>query len=167
MNVVVLGLGNPIRTDDGVGIHAIRKLLQDRRLPNDVQVIEGGTLGLYLLPSLRRVSHLLALDAVDAGEPPGTLIRFTGAGLTLLPASKSVHLLGFSDLLDTLKLLGESPCEVVLLGIQPQSTDWGVKLSPVVDAALMDLVAASRAQISDWLESTERPVDSAWRLITA
>lgn len=140
MNVVVLGLGNPIRTDDGVGVHAIRKLSADCRNLHNVQLIEGGTLGLYLLPSFRRVSHLLALDAVDAGVPAGTLIRFADTGLSSLPAS---------------------PSEVVLLGIQPHSTDWGVSLSPAVDAALVDLVAACRVQISDWLESTERPVDSA------
>jgi hydrogenase maturation protease len=160
VNVVVLGLGNPIRTDDGVGIHAIRKLSAEYRFPDNIQTIEGGTLGLDLLPRLRNVSHLLVLDAVDAGDPPGTLSRFAGAELARLPASKSVHLLGLVDLLGSLSLLGESPCEVVLLGVQPHSTEWGVKLSPLVEAALLDLIAVSLMQISNWLKSTLQPEES-------
>lgn len=154
MNVAVLGLGNSIRTDDGVGIHAVRMLSIDSRLPRSVQIIEGGTLGLDLLPCLRGLSHLLALDAVDTGASPGTLSRFANGELARLPVSKSVHLLGFADLLGSLNLLEDTPGEVVLLGIQPKSTDWGVTLSPVVNAALNDLAEAAITQISNWLSET-------------
>jgi hydrogenase maturation protease len=88
------------------------------------------------------------------------LSQFADAEVVSLPVSKSVHLLGFADLLGALKLLGESPEKVVLLGIQPKSTDWGVRLSPAVDAALSDLVQASLAQISSWTESTGEKVKS-------
>jgi len=97
-----------------------------------------------LLYSLQGITHLLALDAVDTGAEPGALSRFAGEELVQLPVSKSVHLLGFADLLDTLRLLGEGPDEVVLLGIQPESTDWGVVLSPSVDVALDYLLEAGR-----------------------
>jgi hydrogenase maturation protease len=157
MNISVLGLGNLMRTDDGVGIYAIRRLSADGRLPPSVQVIEGGTLGLDLLHSLRGVTHLLAVDAVDTGAAPGTLSRFADAELADLPTAKSVHLLGFADLLDSLKLLEDSPGEVVLLGIQPKSTDWGVTLSPSVDAALRDLVDAALDQLSHWQEVIQLP----------
>ena len=150
MNVAVLGLGNLMLTDDGVGIHAIRMLSVDSRLPRSVQTIEGGTLGLDLLHSLQGVTHLLAVDAVDTGAAPGTLSRFVDAELNDLPIAKSVHLLGFSDLLGSLRLLDDAPLEVVLLGTQPESTDWGVTLSPVVDAALPDLVDAALDQLSYW-----------------
>ena len=152
MNLAVLGLGNLIRRDDGVGIHAIHILSGGNRLPCDVQIIEGGTLGLDLLSGLRGVSHLLALDAVDAGASPGTLLRFENEELSSLPISKSVHLLGFADLLGAMRLLEDAPCEVVLLGIQPESIDWGVTLSPAVYAALNDLLDAAHAQIMNWLE---------------
>lgn len=154
MNLALLGLGNLIRGDDGVGIHAIRLLSADSHIPCDVQIIDGGTLGLDLLSSLRRVSHLLALDAVDAGASPGTLLRFANAELNDLPIAKSVHLLGFADLLGALSLLEDAPREVVLLGVQPKSIDWGVTLSPVVSAALNDLVDAAHTQIVNWLEET-------------
>jgi hydrogenase maturation protease len=155
MNVTVLGLGNPIRQDDGIGIHAIRKLAGDTRLPKNVQVIDGGTLGLDLLPRLRGVSHLLALDAVDTGAPPGALSKFIGAELLHLPISKSVHLLGFADLLGALAVLEDVPLSVTLLGIQPESTDWGIALSPIVERALSDLIDAALGQICDWSHSTE------------
>ncbi|MGA7316038.1 MAG: hypothetical protein WBX22_18935 [Silvibacterium sp.] len=77
--------------------------------------------------------------------------RKRGSG-TPEPAGKSVHLLGFSDLLNALRLLGQAPCEVVLLGVQPESTNWGVSLSPSVAAALDDLLAAALAEIHGWLQ---------------
>jgi hydrogenase maturation protease len=95
----LLGLGNLMRTDDAVGMLTLRSMTEDGRLPPEVHAIEGGSLGLDLLDSLRGVSHLLALDAVDTGVTPGTLVRFEGDELAHLPVSKSVHLLGFSDLM--------------------------------------------------------------------
>jgi hydrogenase maturation protease len=157
MNIVVLGLGNPIRTDDGVGVHAIRKLAAESVLPPEVRIIDGGTLGLDLLPCLRGTTHLLALDAVDSGEPPGTLSRFAREELARLPISKSVHLLGFADLLGAMNLLEDIPDEVVLLGVQPESTDWGTKLTPAVDAVVNDLLATVLAQISDWYPKSCAP----------
>jgi hydrogenase maturation protease len=151
MRAVVLGLGNSLRTDDGAGIHAVRRLSAHGRLPKGVEAIDGGTLGLDLLPELRGVSHLLVLDAVETGSLPGTLSTFTGAELSSLPASKSVHLLGLTDLLGAMHLLGDSPSQVVLLGVQPGSIDWGTELTPAVDAVLKDLVEIALAQVSDWI----------------
>jgi hydrogenase maturation protease len=152
MNLAVLGLGNLIHGDDGVGIHAVRMLSADESFPEEVQIIDGGTLGLDLLPTLKGVTHLLVLDAVDSGARPGELSRFADDELSKLPISKSVHLLGFADLLSALTLLGEAPDQVVLLGIQPESTDWGVTLSPAVDGSVNDLVEAALAQILTWLD---------------
>ena len=151
MNIVVLGLGNTIRTDDGLGVHAIRKLSAEMVLPPDVRIIDGGTLGLDLLPNLQGVTHLLALDAVDSRNSPGTLSRFADEDLADLPMSKSVHLLGLSDLLGAMNLLGCAPRKVVLLGLQPKSTDWGTGLTFEVEARLKDLVEAAHGEISTWL----------------
>ena len=156
MNIVLLGLGNLMRTDDGVGIHAIRRLSDDYRLARNVQIIDGGTLGLDVLDSLRGVTNLLAVDAVYTGATPGTLLRFADAELANLPIAKSVHLLGFADLLGTMNLLEDAPCEVVLLGVQPKSTDWGIVLSPIVDATLTDLIEATLDQVSQWQDANKR-----------
>ncbi|MHB1023817.1 MAG: hydrogenase maturation protease, partial [Acidobacteriaceae bacterium] len=90
--IAVLGLGNLMRTDDGVGIHAMRILLEEQPLPWNIQFIEGGTLGLDLLGRLQDVTHLLALDAVDIGSAPGALSKFVGDELAALPVARSVHL---------------------------------------------------------------------------
>ena len=78
--IALLGLGNLMRTDDAVGMLTLQTLAGSSLLPPEVRVIEGGTLGLDLLDSLRGISHLLVLDAVDTGAAPGTLKRFEGRG---------------------------------------------------------------------------------------
>jgi hydrogenase maturation protease len=148
--LAVLGLGNLMRTDDAMGMLMLSRLIDDGRLPDGIRVIEGGTLGLDLLESLRGVTHLLALDAVDVGAAPGTLVRFAGDALEGLPISKSVHLLGFADLMGALQLMGDAPHEVVLLGVQPGSTDWGTELTAAVADAQPELMAAALAQIALW-----------------
>jgi len=137
---VVLGLGNFVHTDDGVGVHAIHRLQRDPRVPADVVLLDGGTQGLALLPHVSGVRRLLVIDAIDAGEPPGTLLRFEGESLKGLPGKASVHQLGFADLMVALQLLGESPGEVLVLGVQPKSTEWGAELSTTVATALEPLL---------------------------
>jgi hydrogenase maturation protease len=148
----VVGLGNLMRSDDAAGMLAVRRLTEDSRFPPEIEVIEGGTLGLDLLHAVYGISHLLVLDAVDTGAAPGTLVRFAGHELTGLPASKSVHLLGLSDLIDVLRLMDGPPAEIVLLGIQPESTDWGTALTPVVQVAQSGLIEAALKQIIQWGE---------------
>ena len=150
--IAVLGLGNLMRTDDGLGIHAIRRWLESGLLLPGVQVIEGGTLGLDLLPRLEGMNYILAIDAVDFGAPPGTVCRFANNELLTLPICKSVHLLGFSDLLGALRLLGHAPAEVVLLGVQPESTEWGVGLSPSVARVVDPLIDTALSEITAWLQ---------------
>jgi hydrogenase maturation protease len=149
--IALLGLGNLMRTDDAVGMLTLRRLEEFGRLPPEVRVIEGGTLGLDLLESLRGISHLLVLDAVDTGVVPGTLLRFEGEDIDNLPVSKSVHLLGFSDLMCALRLMDAAPAEVVLLGVQPASTDWGTVLTPEVSLAQQTLMQSALAQITGWI----------------
>lgn len=165
--IVVVGLGNLMRTDDAVGMLAAERLKQDARLPEGVTVVEGGTLGLDLLHPLQGATHLLALDAIDAGEAPGTVLRFAGDGIADLPISKSVHLLGFSDLIGAMRLTGDVPQEIVVLGVQPHTIAWGTRLTPTVEWALSKLVDAAHEQISEWAHDlVETPVpayaESAW-----
>jgi hydrogenase maturation protease len=150
--ILVLGLGNLMRSDDAVGMLTLHRLKADSRFPHEIEVIEGGTLGLDLLHALHGISHLLVLDAVDAGAVPGALVRFTGPKLAGLPTSKSVHLLGLADLINVLLLMEAPPTDLVLLGVQPESTGWGTTLTPAVEAAQSNLVEASLTQIARWSE---------------
>jgi hydrogenase maturation protease len=145
---VVLGVGNTLHSDDGVGPQAIQRLRGDARVPADAALIEGGTLGLELLTYVWDCSHLLVLDAVDVGQPPGTLVRLSGQELESLPGKGSVHQLGVADLLVALRVLARRQPTVVVLGVQPATTDWGTELSPAVGAAMGSLIEATIAELA-------------------
>lgn len=150
---IVLGLGNILHRDDGAGAQVITRLRSDRRVPADVSLVEGGTLGLELLPYVWDCDRLIVIDAVDVGAPPGTLIRMVGEEINCLPGNSSVHQLGVSDLLVALRMLAERQPELVLLGVQPENTDWSSELSssvaptigPLVEATIRELQPASTA----------------------
>ena len=147
---IVIGIGNTIHRDDGAGVHALRRLEADPRLPDNVKLVDGGTRGLELLADVHGCARLLLLDAIDVGEKPGTVIRMTANDLRGLPGGASVHQLGLGDLLATLPLISDAPTEVVLLGIQPAETDWSTELSPAVEANLGELVDAAIEQLTLW-----------------
>jgi hydrogenase maturation protease len=151
--ITVVGVGNLVHMDDGLGIHAIQKLRCDPRVANSITLIDGGTFGLELLAYVQDCSKLLLLDAVDIGERPGTLVRMTGQELFGLPGGASVHQLGVADLLATLPLVSDAPREIVLLGVQPASTDWGAELSAPVAAVLGNLVDAAVEQLQRWSDA--------------
>jgi hydrogenase maturation protease len=144
---VVLGLGNTLHSDDGVGPQAIQRLRNDPHVPEGVTLIEGGTLGLELLTYIWDCSYLLVLDAVDIGQPPGTLVRMSNQELQTLPSKGSVHQLGVADLLVALRVLAQQQPTVVVLGVQPATTDWGTELSPAVEAVMESLIEAAVAEL--------------------
>ena len=150
---VVLGLGNTLHSDDGVGPRTIERLKGKAEIPDDVALIEGGTLGLELLPYVWDCSYLLVLDAVDCGQPPGTLVRLSGQELHTLPGKGSVHQLGVADLLVALRVLASRQPTVVVLGVQPATTDWGTELSPSVESAMDSLIEAVLTELSSGVRS--------------
>lgn len=166
--IAVLALGNLMHSDDAVGIHLMRALeSQNHDLTAECQArgidlrwIEGGTLGLELTHFLEDVECLLVLDAVAMQQIPGTVARYEGDRLYQLPAGRSVHLMGLSDLLVAIRLLGNSPREVILLGVEPASTAWGLEMSAEVTAALPLLMGVAKKQIAAWMESFQRGVCS-------
>ena len=149
--ILVLGLGNVLRQDEGLGPQALERLRAGHVFPPQVRLLEGGTLGLDLLPYLDGVTHLLILDAVEMGQPGGSLVRLDGDEIMAGLAQKlSVHQVGLPELLALAGLQGNLPPNRVLLGLQPAALDWGTELSEPVAAALDDLVAAAVAQLNRW-----------------
>ncbi len=149
-DTVVIGVGNTILSDDGAGVHAARLLQGDSRVPAGVTILDGGTLGLGLVPYASEASRVLFLDAVDSGDAPGTLTRMTGSELLGTSGGWSVHHLGVADLIAALALVSTKPQDIIVLGVQPANTDWGTSLSPAVEAALAQLVEAAVAQLRLW-----------------
>jgi len=150
MRTLVLGLGNLVHGDDGVGVHAIQRLETHPDVPPDVVLMDGGTQGLNLIAHISGFQRLLVIDAVDAGEAPGTLIRLEGEAVDTLPGKPSVHQLGFADLMIALKLLGDAPEKVVVFGVQPKSTEWTTELTEPVRACMDNLLAVVIAQLEAW-----------------
>jgi len=148
---LVLALGNPIRSDDGVGVAVLRCLEADRRVPGSVNLVEGGTKGLELVSYISGISQLLVLDAVDVGAVAGTILCIRDEELRSLPGNGNVHDLALADILNALRLLGQEPQEIVLLGIQPATTELGTSLSKNVESSLPLLVEAVIAQLSLWV----------------
>jgi hydrogenase maturation protease len=100
---------------------------------------------------------MIVLDAVDFGAEPGTTMRCEGKDVARLPTSKSVHLMGLSDLMNVMRLMDLPEMEIVLLGVQPDNTEWGTELTPAVAAVQEDLVEATLRQIARWSdEGNER-----------
>lgn len=139
--LLVLGLGNVLLEDDGVGSAAIA-LLHDRFAPPaGVRVFDGGTLGLSLLPYLQTSDAVILVDAVRADGAPGTLVRLDGDDVAPAVATRlSPHQVGVADLLDGARWLDQYPTRVVLVGIVPESMELAVGLSPRVRASLPALV---------------------------
>ena len=151
MQILLLGIGNLVMSDDGVGVRVIERLRADYRFPAQVMVVDGGTLGLDLLPMLEGVDKLLVVDAVETGGVPGTLVRFSGDEIPLAMKTRlSPHQMGLQDLLLVAELQGYLPAEMILLGIQPERISLGLELSPSVNALFDTLVARVLMELEQW-----------------
>jgi hydrogenase maturation protease len=149
---LVLGLGNILLGDEGVGVKVVERLLEQYDFPEGVRVMDGGTLGLDLLPYVEDASRLLVIDAVQARKPPGTLVRMAGDEIPVfLDASKvSPHQEGLQDLLAVAVLKGYLPDEVVLWGVQIESLGVGLDLSDAVGGQVDALVGKVLAELARW-----------------
>ena len=139
--VLVLGIGNLVMSDDGVGVKIVQRLQKDYRFVDQVEIMDGGTLGLDLLPKLEGIERLIIVDAVETDMEPGTCIRLSGEELPIALETKlSPHQMGLKDLLSVAELMGHSPREMVLIGVQPGSIEMDTELTPVVEAQVDILI---------------------------
>lgn len=139
--LLVLGLGNLLLGDDGLGPLAVDRLIRRYDAPEGVNVLDGGTLGLSLLPYVEDAERAILVDAIRGDGPPGTLVRIEGEDVAPAVAARlSPHQVGVADLLDGARWRERYPSFLVLLGLVPQSLDLRVGLSPALDAVLPELV---------------------------
>ena len=151
MAILVLGLGNTIMSDDGFGVRAVETLASRYQWPEQVKLLNGGTLGLDLLPHLKGVERLLIIDALEMDAPPGTVARLEGEAVPRVMAGKlSVHQLGVQDLLTVAELLGHHPAELVFWGVQPAYLTMGSELTVKVAAALEPVIAGVVKELQRW-----------------
>jgi hydrogenase maturation protease len=149
--LLVLGLGNALLGDDGVGPAAVALLRERYAVPNGVRILDGGTLGLSLLPYLEEADAVVLIDAIAGDGPPGTLICLEGDEVGPAVAMRlSPHQVGVADLLDGARWLDLYPRRVVLLGLVPHSIELAVGLSPDLSRALPRLVARVIREIGEF-----------------
>ena len=147
---VVIGLGNPLMGDDGVGLAVLARLSDGWDLP-DVELVDGGTWGLSLVPVIEDAERLLLVDAIAAHREPGTIIRLSRASLPIYLSRKlSPHQVDMRDALAVVELRGLMPNEIIAIGVQPDVVELGVELSAPVAAQLDALVRAVVKQLEDW-----------------
>ena len=139
--VLVLGLGNVVCTDDGAGIAALHRLIREYDMAEGVVALDGGTLGLSLLPLVDSADQVILVDAIAADGPPGTQVRIEGEEVAPAVYERlSPHQIGVADLLAGASLLDRYPERVVILGVVPESIELGLELTPDVEAAIPQLV---------------------------
>ena len=139
---LILGLGNPLRGDDGIGPRVIEEIVR-RGLPEGVSSLDGGTGGFDLLNVLEGWKRVVVVDAADVGREPGQFVRFTPEQVRFIDTtSHSLHHAGLGEVLALADVLGQVLPEMVIFGVQPGKVGWGQGLSPAVEAALPALTDA-------------------------
>ncbi len=150
--VVVLGLGNLLNSDEGVGVHAVRVMQKEwrARFPS-VEFVDGGTLGLNLLPWVENATHLVLLDCINANQAPATLIEMTREEIPLFAQVKmSIHQLTFQEVLGIAKMRGKLPQHVHLIGVQPASLEISTALSDAVQAQIPAMLQRAESVLEQW-----------------
>ncbi len=151
MSILVLGLGNTIMTDDGFGVEVVTTLSSRYHFRGPVKLLDGGTLGLDLLPQLEEIESLLIIDALDMRAEPGKIFRLQGDEVPRAFASKlSVHQMGLQDLLAVAELQGHVPRNLVVWGVQPECIEMSTEMTATVAAAVEPIVTSVLEELQGW-----------------
>ncbi|MEW5802701.1 MAG: HyaD/HybD family hydrogenase maturation endopeptidase [bacterium] len=135
--LTLLGLGNLLLKDEGFGVHFIHYFQERYRLPEDMVIIDGGTLGYALMDSICQTERLLVVDTVKADDKPGSIYRFSPEAIpTSLDYATNAHEVEFLDVLVKAQLMGEAPQTTIIAVIPADITEMGMELSPPLHDAL-------------------------------
>ena len=151
-STLVLGIGNTLLTDEGIGVHVIKRLQLDHAGKSEVKFLDGGTLSFTLAGEIGSHDRLIVVDAARTGSSPGSVVCYEGRDMDryLKGNRKSVHEVGLGDLLDIARLSEQYPEKFALIGVEPFAIEWGEALSPVVERSLPGAVAAVLELINKW-----------------
>lgn len=147
----LIGLGNILMRDEGLGVHAVKFIQEHYVIPPNLEVVDGGTAGLDLLPFIEGRDRVLFVDAVNFRQEPGHIGVLRNREIPVFFSVKhSLHHLGLADVLAAAHLMNILPPEVCLIGLQPHTIELGLELSPVIEARLQPLTALILSQLQDW-----------------
>jgi len=147
--VLVLGIGNLLLKDEGIGVHTVRKMMK-MPLPDNVEIIDGGTASLDLISYLEGRKKVIVIDCVRGGDKPGTIYRLTPKEIEKDERKiLSLHQVDFQQTLHLADKLGKNPPEVVIYGIEPQNySSWGMELSLVIKKRIPKIIELVKKEIS-------------------
>jgi hydrogenase maturation protease len=149
--ISLIGLGNLLLRDEGVGVHAVEALRKKFDFSEDLCLLDGGTLGLDLLPWIEGMERVLFVDAIDLKKDPGTIAVLEDDEIpALLKPALSFHQIGLSDLLFAVKFMGKNPSKIVLVGIQPEKMETGLTLSEALDKNFGPLQQRILEKLKEW-----------------
>jgi hydrogenase maturation protease len=157
MKILLLGIGNTLLTDEGVGIHVLQALETGTPMPPQVELLDGGTLSFTLAGPIQDADALIVVDAARIGQAPGAwqMLRGEQMDAFLLGNRKSsVHEVGLTDLRAIAILSGHWPQQRAMLAIEPSQIDWGEQLTSDVAAAVPAVAQAIRDLVQEWLHET-------------
>jgi hydrogenase maturation protease len=149
--VTVLGIGNILLSDEGVGVHVTAMLKEQYAFSPDIDLVDGGTMGLDLLPLFQTRDKILIIDAVDFGKKAGHVGAINGNDIpSVLNSKLSVHHIGLSDVLFAAKLMRDIPPDVCLIGVQPKYLDVGLDMTSEVSGQLNSIIDLVLQKLKDW-----------------
>lgn len=150
--ILVLGLGNTLLSDDGIGVHVIESLRPELATRAGIDLRDGGTLGLSLLPDVENADALILVDAAEVGAAAGEVRCFEGIEMDrrLTGKKRTAHEVAAADLLDAAALTGRKPQWRALVAVQPASTDWGLAPTSAVELAIPVACATVKQLIERW-----------------
>ena len=148
--LMVLGVGNILLKDEGVGVHAVQAL-ESHEWPEGVVLVDGGTAGIDLLPYLDYAPKIVVIDAIKTDSEPGAIFRVTPEILSeYKEQTLSLHQVGFLEILDLAEMVGNCP-QAVIYGVQPKEIDWGLELTEPVQAVMPRLLEMVIDEVEKWL----------------
>ncbi len=153
----IIGIGNTLYTDEGVGVHILPYLEEALAGFDNVEIIDGATDAMRLLEPVEEADYLIIVDAVNAGKPGGELITLRQEEIPKYYGVKmSVHQIGFQEVLLAADLRGRLPKEMVMFGVQPASLELNVGLSETVKEKIPELTASVVEQVQKWSDNSEQ-----------
>ena len=148
-NTVILGLGNILLKDEGVGVYAAKELKKST-LPEDVEVIDGGTSPTVFL-TVKDARKIIIIDALKGGKEPGTIYRLSPENLTTGSYSNtlSLHQMSLVETLSIIEKTGSTFKNIVIIGVEPEKIEWGVGLTPAIEQKIPDIINITLKEVSN------------------
>lgn len=149
--ITVLGIGNILMQDEGFGVRVVEQLLRQYTFPSNVQVLDGGTLGMELLRFLIGTDQLILVDAVSGNLSPGSIYQFNNDEVKAYFKEKvSMHELGIQDVLAVMDVLEKPISEIRILGVQPLTIDTSLEMTPIVAKAVDVIIKQVLLVLKEW-----------------